>query len=538
MSALWGDFFDINLVKPGMKGYALTVFKGTQIDTVKLEVIDMVMNYNGSRDIILVRCFGDNIEKTGIAQGMSGSPVYFDGKLAGSLSYTWANIKEPIAGVTLIEDIVAVDDFTVKSGNDSYEMKKIASPLILGGISDDVLEALADKFPSFLNSVFISSSGSNAVYDKEKSNIKPGSSIAVKIVDGDMTAAAIGTCTYTEGNKIFMFGHPFYMRGEVNFPVSESYIYTVLSRTDLSFKMGIPFRDNAGVALQDRIAGVVAYTDIEPDMIPVNFVFKSGDKIHLEFVRDEDIISSMLPLMFTQSLYDLHKSEGAMTLFYDIEIFSSETGNVVYKNVISSDYTPIFAYIDIQSILYVYLKNVFKSPIIDSISVNAKIEENLQTYVLKDIIVPQKYYDPGDIINGYLLLNRFRGNDEKIPFQMQIPENIQSDSVMLFAINGRDEPVFELQRSEGKYEFTNLDELNNIIEKLKPANSIILKMINGNPGYSEMNKEYTKQTGTHISQMILMGKKPVTAGLVEEITVEGQGVISGQISEIIKIRRK
>lgn len=531
-----GELMSVDDVKPGMRGYALTVFKGTEIDTINVEVIDIVRKYNGSRDMILVKCSGENIEKTGIAQGMSGSPVYFDNKLAGSLSYTWSNLKEAIAGVTLIEDMLELNEFTVSTEGRTLNMERIESPIVLGGVSDRTIDMLKEQISSDIMPSIIASAGNNDVYEQEASDIRPGSAIAVKLVEGDMNASAIGTCTFTEGSSLYLFGHPFYTKGDVHFPVSEAYIYTILPRLDMSFKMGIPFHDNPAVAVQDRVSGLLATSDIEPDMIPVIFRYDNA-QTSLSFVRDEDILSSLVPLMFTQSLNDNAKSTGPMTVAYDMSLYSDITGNVNYRNVISSEYTPIYAYIDMQSILFAYLKNIFKAPVIDSIVINAQISEELLMYTVKDIVLPRKYYEPGETVTGYIVTGKFRGGDEKISFSMTIPENVQGDSILLLAINGRDEPVFELQRNEGKYEFTNIDELNSVIEKLKPADNIILKMVDNSIGYTQMNKEYTKLPGTRISQMIMMGNKQIYAGLMGEQIIKAPGVVNGQISETIKIRR-
>lgn len=537
MIILNAENISIDNIEPGMQGYALTVFKGTDIDTINIEVIDIVRKYNGNRDMILVRCSGNNVEKTGIAQGMSGSPVYIENKLAGALSYTWSNMKEAIGGVTLIDDMLELDEFTVNREGEAYEIKRIESPLVLGGVSDNTIDMLKDEMYRDFMPTVIASAGNKDVYNVRDSDIKPGSAVAVKLVEGDMNASAIGTCTYVKDNSIYLFGHPFYTKGNVNFPVSEAYIYTILPRNDISFKMGIPFDDNPAVAVQDRVSGLLARTDIKPDMIPVKFKYPDME-INLKFVRDEDILSSIIPLMFTQSLNDKAKSTGPMTVYYDMCLYSHSTGDVTYRNIISSEYTPIYAYIDIQSILFAYLKNIFTAPIVDSVIINSRIEEDLLIYTIKDIVLPRKYYSPGETVNGYIVAGKFRDGEEQLPFTMTIPQNIQGDSIMLLAINGRDEPVFELQRNEGKYEFTNIDELNKVIEKLKPADNIILKMVDNSIGYTQMNKEYTKLTGTRISQMIMMGNKQIFAGLIGEQILKAPGVVNGQVSEIIKIRRK
>lgn len=527
------DFISPSEISKGIKGYCVTVFSGTKTDTFDVEVLDVVRNFNGDNDMILVRCIGANIEASGVAMGMSGSPVYFDNRLAGSLSFTWSYLKEPVAGITPIEDMIRMSSYDGSIEPSSYQFKEIAVPIVLSGVSSEALNMLEKEISLPFNSRLISGTAEGSV--NEKSDITPGKGVAVKLVEGDMTASAIGTCTYVSGDTIFAFGHPLFQKGIVDYPISEAYIYTVMPKTDISFKMGRPFADQFGSIRQDRATGILAVKNEITQMIPVRFNI-NGKIYNLGFIQDEDLLSSILPMMFVSAVTNQYNSAGPLTVDFSMKLYS-RSGNIQYDNMVSSESGAFMIYLDMMSLLTAYLKNIFVSTKTDSVIINAEVSEKLNVLGIEDVVLSGNYYKPGDKIEGEIILSQLRGSRIIQPFSIDIPENASGDSLMLMIINGRDEPIFEIGRSEGRYNFNSIEELKNIIASLKPANSIVIKLMEFSGGTIDKNKEYVKMTGTMTSQMLRLGMQPVNAGILNEKNLQTNGVISGQKPRIIHIRR-
>ncbi|MFO8061677.1 MAG: SpoIVB peptidase S55 domain-containing protein [bacterium] len=534
---LYSDFIAPGELRPGMTGYCLTVFKGDKPDTFNVKLIDIIENYNGGRTVLLVECMGENVEETGIAQGMSGSPVYFNGKLAGSLSYTWSNMKKPIGAVTPIDDMLKLKTFEQQMNGEIYRFKSIEAPIIIDGVSRGIIESVRDRdINSMLDNAESGISGSSP-RSRNAPETGPGHAVAIKLIDGDMQVSAIGTCTYTDGNDLYMLGHALYTKGRINYPVSPAYVYSVIPRSDMSFKLGIAYDSNIGAGMQDRNTGVYARRSREADMIPVA-VNLAGEKIEMRFVRDEDIIMTMLPLMYIGAIGRRIKSSGPLTAGYIMKIVTENSGTIQYRNTVSSETALMEIYTDLQSILYAYLKNIFKAPQIIRIEIESDIYEDIRRLSVSDILIEKKYYYPGETIDGHIIFSEFRGGRHKEPFTLPIPSNLSSDSLRIIAVNGRNEMVFELNRNEGKYSFTNLETLMSIIDSLNPSNAVIVKLIEIKKGAADMNREYSNLPGTAVRSMINTGSREINTDIVSEQTILTNGVITGEQSVTVKLRRK
>lgn len=528
------EFIGLDDVKAGMKGVCYTVFNGTEPDSFEVEVVDIIEKYETGTGLILVKCLGEKTAATGVAQGMSGSPVYFNGRLAGSLSYTWSNLKEPYGGITPIEEMLELkEEMNAPSENGKY--KRITVPIVFSNVEASAMEFLKSSGFAFYAQNSISSSGS--LIGKGKSVLEPGRAIAVKLVQGDMSASAIGTVTYVDGDKIYALGHPLFQKGGVEYPVSEAYIYGILPRTDISYKMGYAFDDNAGSAVQDRLAGMLCLSDRKTPMMPVSIKFKGGRKINLEFVRDEDIISSMLPVMFLSSVVRDYRMSGPLTINYRMNIYPSNERKITYENMVSSESGLFECYLDMMGILNVLTKNMFKKLEMDSITVDADVEERISLCSVWSIGLEKKYYAEGDTVKGYVVLKPFRGENIIEKFEMPIPHGISGDTIFLVATNGKDDMALEQARSESKYDFTDYSGLYSIVSGLKPSNTIIIKLLDKGAGFIENSKEYSNLPQTKIFQQMQFGRKLTNMGLISQSEFRTNYVVVGDATQTIKIRR-
>ncbi|MDJ0521626.1 MAG: SpoIVB peptidase S55 domain-containing protein [Planctomycetota bacterium] len=314
------DIFPLSAVRPGMKGHGLTVKQGTKIERFEVEVIDVIRNHLVKQDVILVRCLGEAFADHQIAQGMSGSPIYFEGKVAGALAYTWAQAKHPIGGVTPIETMLAegkrklsgrptgmqpptrIRRVAGQTGR-STELRPIGTPITVGGFSHASRNALNAAFAPHGFSVC----GGGAVAGRPQRGadwvnldapVEPGSAVVVDLLRGDYSAAAIGTCTFVDGKQVYGFGHDFNMLGETLLPMSVGYVYSVIASRDLSFKLGSSIRE-IGALVQDRPSGIVGHLGKPARMVPVQVRFT-----HAVTKREETFEFEVTPntVFFTQLL--------------------------------------------------------------------------------------------------------------------------------------------------------------------------------------------------------------------------------------------
>jgi hypothetical protein len=294
----------LDQIHEGMKGIALTVFQGVKPEPMEVEVLGVLRNVNGPKgDIILIRLHGTKPEYTGVVAGMSGSPVYFDGKLAGALAFRIGEFsKEPIAGVTPIEEMLEIDAFDRRPAPDpalaspsnpnttsrtaspaenappalqSYSnyLKPIETPLVFNGFSEETLQRYASQFAS-AGIVPVMGIGSSSDR-KQPEPIEAGSAVSAVLVRGDMDIAATCTVTYVDPQRLLACGHPLLQFGQVDLPMTKATVLATLPSTYNAFKI-VNTTEAAGSFVQDRHNGILGVLGKEPKMIPVTVTIHGG----------------------------------------------------------------------------------------------------------------------------------------------------------------------------------------------------------------------------------------------------------------------
>ncbi|MCX7733045.1 MAG: hypothetical protein N2248_07795 [candidate division WOR-3 bacterium] len=306
----------VDSLKPGMKGTGYSVFSGTKPEPFQVEIIDVMHRTTPRGDIILARLSGAGLEQTGVIAGMSGSPVYIDGRLVGAVAYAWAFAKEPIAGITPAGEMLKIWELpdTVKTGavrqlGSGYrsELNLPPVPVALSGFSSR-LEALVT--PVLSRHGLVPVAGGIAGGD-DTAELVPGGAVGVALIDGDVRAAAIGTITAREGNRILAFGHPMFLAGAVRLPLTGGRIHSVLPSLNISAKLFSPSKP-VGVVNQDRLTGISGIIGPEAPMIPVRVHIQSpvtDDSYRFRVADHEQLTPDFLPVGLIQTVL---QTEGMM----------------------------------------------------------------------------------------------------------------------------------------------------------------------------------------------------------------------------------
>ncbi|MFY9561721.1 MAG: SpoIVB peptidase S55 [Terriglobales bacterium] len=307
----------LDQIHEGMRGTAYTVFQGTRPEPMEVEVLGVLHNVNGPRgDIILVRLHGTKAEYTGVVAGMSGSPVYFDGKLAGALAFRIGEFsKEPIAGVTPIEKMLEIDALDQRpapgpapanstgpvgasraaSPNEnaawplqSYSnyLLPIETPLVFNGFSEETLRRYASQFAS-AGIVPVMGIGSSSDRNQPEP-IEPGSAVSAVLVRGDMDVAATCTVTYIDPQRLLACGHPLMQFGRVDLPMTKANVLVTLPSPLNAFKI-VNTTESVGSFVQDRHSGILGQMGRAPKMIPVTVTVRGGQatkEFHYEILNN------------------------------------------------------------------------------------------------------------------------------------------------------------------------------------------------------------------------------------------------------------
>jgi hypothetical protein len=305
-------------IHTGMHGVAYTVFQGTKPESMGVEVLGILKNANGPKgDIILVRLSGEKAEYTGVVAGMSGSPVYLNGKLAGALAFRIGEFsKEPIAGVTPIAEMLEINamDRRPESSTSNAEtsvqtptrtsgpgaegsaikdyanyLKPIEAPLVFSGFSQETMQRFG---PQFARAGIVPVMGVGSVSgSKQPEPLEPGSAISAILVRGDMDIAATCTVTYMDAQRLLACGHPLLQFGMVDLPMTKAEVLATLPSPLNAFKI-VNATEPVGAFVQDRHTGILGEFGKQPEMIPVTLNIHSGaanKQFHYEVLNNANL---------------------------------------------------------------------------------------------------------------------------------------------------------------------------------------------------------------------------------------------------------
>src|SRR5580698_3203254 len=312
------EIFHLKDIKPGMVGTAWTVFSGTEAEPVPVEVIGVWTGQMGPRSSVILGKMGGKAKVTNVAAGMSGSPVYIDGKLVGAVALRFSVFSpDAICGITPIEQMLEIEDFDKSRPADARTpdkipaqraadiempgsrlgsfvsagaqgsfparvptMTPIETPLVLSGFSEAALNAFDPMFRQ-MGIVAVQGGASAGQLTAKPAagwehSLNPGEAVSGVLVSGDMSATGMGTVTYNDGKRVLAFGHPFFNLGPLDMPMAKSEILMVLSSAFQPTKFGNA-TEVVGALRQDRYSGIMGELGAEAPSIPVHLKIRSLD---------------------------------------------------------------------------------------------------------------------------------------------------------------------------------------------------------------------------------------------------------------------
>ncbi len=466
------EFMPISEVREGMRGYAKTVVHGRDISIFDVDVLGVLKNKgaNGG-DLVLVKVSGPVIDETrGIAQGMSGSPVYIDGKLLGAIGYGFPNSDGRIGMVTPIEDMVKVWTMDDKEASGfmprpSSDLMPLATPLMAAGYSDEAMEYLSKKMEEF-NMVPYASAVTNG--DDTPIPLEEGGAVAASFVTGDLKLGAIGTVTYIDGNRMVAFGHPFMSRGKTSYFMGNSYIFTVVPSHQIPFKLGSIGAD-IGIVDQDRGAAIAGISGELPNFTALHVQANDRDngaqkKLDVRMVPEEALLPSLSATTVYSAVSRLidRRGEGTVSLTYTLYPIDPKQPIFTRKNMYWSRNDVAERSVDeIYNVVKILEQNRFDAYPLRQIKVDMDVTRERKTAQIVDATATPMIVSPGDDIFIRVRIQPYRGEKEVKPIVFKVPENQAYGDMILEVRGGGIVPLPYLIRRQ-KYNLTS-----EIIERLR-----------------------------------------------------------------------
>jgi hypothetical protein len=465
------SFWQVDDVRAGMKGVGRTVMKGTKVEEFQAEVLGVLKNTSPGRDMILCRLSGLDLDKTGVIAGMSGSPVYIDGKLLGAVAYAWPYGKEPIAGVTPFvqmhsfveaferrdlaeqgkptkvglrepltidgkkyESVSVSDAFDAAepTADDGLWMTPLRTPLAASGFTAQSLKLLRDRCAGFgMAPVMGGAVSAKVAEDVKDVALEPGGPLAVAMITGDFDLSGIGTVTHIDGERVYGWGHPFMSLGGCELPLMTGYIHTIYPRQTVSFKMGSPLRA-VGVMNADVSTCIAGWLNRKPDMLPVRMCVQLGEKgeprtFNVQTVRQRSLMPTLVFTALTNSVDMEGELPEEMTSEFTARVELDGREPIVVKDVFSGfsgGRAPQALYSQVGAILGVLVNNSYEPVRVTRVECDTKVLSGRISADIESMELDSDVYEPGATVRAAVFVRPFKGTPRRLTARLKLPHDI------------------------------------------------------------------------------------------------------------------
>ncbi len=559
------EILPLSQVQPGMHGYAYTIFAGDQVEKFDLEVIGVMPNFLGPRQsIILIELKGPKVEHTGVVAGMSGSPVYLEGKLAGALSLKLGVFtKEAIAGVTPIEDILhpaapnnasAVsaqqfalpDQAATRTGLPSgSSLEPIATPLVFSGFQSSTLQQFA---PQIQNYGFVAAQGGTAAPQPDDKKLAAGDMAGMVLVQGDASINSACTVTAVQGDRVYLCGHPFLSLGDVALPMARSRVVTTLSSSLASTKI-VNVGGSIGTITGDHLTAVTGKLGAPPALIPLDLSITTSTgekKLHFELVNHPKLTPLLVALTTFNGLTQNSVYGEGTTLHLSGEIRVQGHAPVQIENTyapgdsLGQDGLPIA--LSVQSIFGRLFTNPYEIPSIEHIALRVESVPGRQSFTIDSAWLEKGEAAPGEDLRVRVLLHPYRGPAHIEETTVHIPDQIARGTTLRVLVTDGD----LLNRASRGFLFSgvsgpaSLDQLITLLNRERRNDRLYVGLFVPSPTIIWDDKELPNAP---LSQINVIDGRPAPGtvqvlreSLASEASVQLSGPVTGVISLNLQIR--
>ncbi len=528
----------VDEIRPGMVGIGRTVFEGTRVEEFKAHILGVLENVIGThRNLILARLEGGPLANTGVIAGMSGSPVYVDGRLIGAVSYALGQFsKEPIAGITPIAEMTDATVFNnlrpaaakvhvefpltrenldtafrralswnhpfadrpgdsalvgasaingVSGADIGTLLRPIATPLMMSGFEPGVADLLSGAFGA---QGFIPTGRGTMARAGEtpyEGPLKPGDAIGVMLVSGDLELGATGTVTHVDNDKVYAFGHPLYNLGPTAFPMTRAYVYTVLPSLASSLKVSTT-GEIIGSFLQDRAVAIAGKLGPGPKTIPVTLTLEQEAgrapkrTFHFQLANDQMFTPLMAAAAITSTLGAYERQYGAATFHVTGKAALDKHEAVTFDNIFSGDQPSVNAATYIAAPVAALLGNDYEKVDIDSLDLTITSAEEPRTATLERVWIDDQRPRAGRTVPLKVLLRTYRGEEQIRTIPIEIPANTSGTLSLLVADGGRMGQIE--QRETRASQPRSVDQIVRTLNRSRRGNTIYVKLLGSEPG--------------------------------------------------------
>jgi hypothetical protein len=520
-------------IKPGMIGTGQTVFEGTQLQEFKVHILGVLKNVQGpQRSLILAKLEGGPLAQTGVIAGMSGSPVYVDGRLVGAVSYAIGSFaKEPIAGITPIREMIdatadsarrrsraaparielpitretlsaAVRATSARVGHFADRasdvqsigvpaatggqlgalLRPIATPLVMSGLNGPAADLLSSIFSDGFQPMLSGAAGGDA--PKATGPLRPGDPVGVSLLSGDADFGATGTVTHIDGDRLYAFGHPFFNFGPSTFAMTRAYIYTSLPSLMSSFKIAT-LGDVIGTVQQDRATAIAGTLGKGPAMIPLNITLESEHaprrSFHYTVVDDQMFTPLLTYVAIFNTLGNFERQVGSATFTVKGKARFERHADLEYDDIFTGDNPITGASAYVAGPITMLLSNDIEPVNVKSVDLSIATAEDSRTSSIERVWLDEVRPRAGRTVPLKVLTRSYRGAEAISTIPIEIPANA-SGQLTVLVTDGRQLNQIEQREMRRALQPQSVSQIIKALNDTRRNNRLYVRLLTGTPG--------------------------------------------------------
>jgi hypothetical protein len=518
----------LDQIRPGMTGVGRTVFEGARIEEFQVRILGVLENALGPKhSVILAQLEGGPLAKTGVIAGMSGSPVFIDGKLVGAVAYAFPFGKEPIAGITPIGDMIEatrvetpraasarfvpsrgpglgspldreevaaafrrplqtivpalLHGASVPGSLAGATMTQLALPLVFSGFDPGTFDWARGIFGSLGFAPMLGASAASALPLLQVPALAPGSAVGVSLIEGDLDLSVTGTVTHIDGDRVYAFGHPFYNLGPTQFPMKKAYIYSVFPSLQQSWKIATAL-EVVGTVDQDRTTAVAGHIGKAPRMIPVEVKLSTSRgterKFSFRLVEDELFSPLLTYVSLLSVLQGNERAFGTSTIRVDGRLTLSDRREVRVEDLFTAGQPSVQAAALVAAPLAFVMTNEFQKVTVERLDLNVTSYETTQSASIQRAWIERAGpIRAGASVSVKVLLRTFRGDSVTETMPLAVPASAPAGSYSLLVADAAALTAVEQREMRQPFIPKDLDQLVRAINGLRKGNRLYARLV-------------------------------------------------------------
>ena len=520
-SQMWAhaalNIFPLKDLRAGMRGVGKTVFQDDKVEDFQVEILGVLENTGPRQSIILGKLSGGPLQHTGVMQGMSGSPVYIDGRLVGAVALAFPFAKDPIAGIRPIEEMLSVGEgggvapkaFRTAIGGDlagvfparpatlsgDMRMTEVATPLSLSGFTANAVEQFASRMKALglepRQGISMGGAPSGAMGDPSK--LQPGSMISVELMTGDLSVGADGTLTAIDEGKVYAFGHRFLAIGPTELPFTRSEVITLLANTNTSFKISSA-RELMGVISQDRNTAVAGFLGKRAATVPleINVTEARGAKqsYKMQMVNDRFLSPFLLQMAVFSAIDATERSLGSSSIALKGTIeFENRAEPARIANIYAADGgSAMQAAINTAVPLSYIMQGGFDALKVKRIAIELTSFEEKRDLTVGAVYLSKKEVKPGDTVELLASLEGSNGREISRGVKYTIPPGTAPGILFFTVADGAQTSLAELRQVLAQAPHS-AEQLVATVNRLKASDKAYVRVWRAEPAYEVQGEE-------------------------------------------------